>query len=144
MTERPTPLFSPPTPQPTPQLTTIHTTPKLDDTELLLTTGIVDHSGRAPARKLLHALNWHPGQTTTARLRGHAITIGPDPDSPHRIDNRHQVFIPAGLRDLTGIRTGDTIALLAAPQRQLLTVYSIRALTALLAEPADRNPPLRP
>ncbi|ONI88012.1 hypothetical protein ALI22I_19900 [Saccharothrix sp. ALI-22-I] len=138
MTERPTPLFSPPTPQPPPPLTTIDATPKLDDTELLLSTGIVDHSGRAPARKLLHALDWRPGQATTARLRGHAITIGLDPDSPHRIDTRHQVLIPAGLRDLTGIRIGDTVVLLGAPQRQLLIVYPIRALTALLAEPTDR------
>ncbi|MFD1145506.1 hypothetical protein [Saccharothrix hoggarensis] len=137
MTERPTPLFSPPTPQPTPPLTTIHATPKLDDTELLLTTGILDHSGRAPARKLLNALNWHPGQTTTARLRGQAITIGLAPDSPNRIDTRHQVFIPAGLRDLTGIRTGDTVALLGAPQLHLLIVYPVRALTTLLSTPVD-------
>jgi hypothetical protein len=145
VTERPTPLFSPPTPEPISPLTTIHATSRLDDTELL-TTGVIDHSGRAPARKLLHALGWSSGQTTTAQLRGHAIVIGLDPSSHNRINSRHQVFIPVGLRDLTDIHTGDTVVLLGTPQRQLLIVYPVRALTALLAETTDgdhtKGPPV--
>ena len=66
---------------------------------------------------------------------GQMITIRLDAHSPHRIDSRHHVFIPAGLRDLTGIRTSDTVALLGAPQLQLLAVYPVRALTTLLGTP---------
>lgn len=137
MTERPTPLFSPPEPDLSTPLVAVDTRPRTDLTDLLLATAAIDHSGRIPARRLLRALDWHPDQTTTARLRNQTITIRLDAHSPHRIDSRHHVFIPAGLRDLTGIRTGDTVALLGAPQLQLLVVYPARALTTLLGTPVD-------
>ncbi|XVV00753.1 hypothetical protein ACQPW3_25395 [Actinosynnema sp. CA-248983] len=100
-------------------------------------TAAIDHSGRIPARRLLRALDWHPGQGITAWLRDNAITVQLDALSPYRIDSRHHVFIPAGLRDLTGIRTGDTVALLCAPQLQLLIVHAVRALAPMLRTPVD-------
>jgi hypothetical protein len=102
------------------------------DTELLLATATIDHSGRIPARRLLRTLTWNPGSTTSAQLRGDAIALHLDPGSPHRIDNRHHVFVPLGLRELTGIRVADHVALLAVPREQVLLICPMRVLHALM------------
>lgn len=134
MTERLTPLFSPPRIGPSSPLVSTDTTPRLDQGQLHVMTATIDHSGRVPAARLLRTLDWHPTHTTSAQLRGQAIVLRLDADSPHQINNRHQIFVPAGLRDLTGIRTSDTVVLLAAPGPQLLIIYSTGTLAALLRE----------
>ncbi|UVS79416.1 AbrB/MazE/SpoVT family DNA-binding domain-containing protein [Actinokineospora sp. UTMC 2448] len=140
MSERLTALFSPPTPEPAPPLTTTNAQLWPDETDLLLTLGTIDHSGRVAASKLLQAMGWHAGQATNARLRGHAIVISPMTQSPNKIDCRQQVFIPAGLRDLTGIRKGDTVMLIGVRQQQLLIAYSAKAMAKLVSRIAQVTP----
>lgn len=135
MTERPTRLFVPPTNRPQAPLQTIAPPPALSrKADLLLATAAIDHSGRIPARRLLRALAWSPGDPTSTQLRGDVITLRLDPKSPRRIDSRHHVFVPLGLRDLTGIRTADHIALLAVPQEQVLLICPARVLRSLMAD----------
>lgn len=140
MSERLTALFSPPTPEPAPPLTTTEGQLWSDETDLLLTLGTIDHSGRVPASKVLHGMGWSAGQATTARLRGQAILISAAAHSPHKIDSRHQVFIPAGLRDLTGIRKGDTVVLFGVRQQQFLIAYSATAMATLVSHIAHVTP----
>ncbi|MCP2100000.1 hypothetical protein LV78_008005 [Actinosynnema pretiosum] len=135
MTERLTALFVPPSGRPPIPLQTIVPSPALaPGEELLLATAAIDHSGRIPARRLLRALSWKPGDTTGAQLLRDAIALSLDPRSPHRIDTRDHVFVPLGLRDLTGIRTGDHVALFAAPRQRLLLVCPMRILHSLITE----------
>ncbi|NKE57804.1 hypothetical protein FXN61_13545 [Lentzea sp. PSKA42] len=138
MTEHPTSLFSPPQVEPPQPLASIDTTRCLDKGDLLLAMAAIDHSGRVPARRLLRVLGWSPGYTTSAQLHGPTITVQPDADSPHTINSRYQIFIPAGLRDLTGIRTTANVVLLAAPEAQQLIICPNSSLIALLRRGTPR------
>lgn len=137
MNERPTPLFTPPVERPVSPLAEIVTPRRTDyglDPGLVVASSTIDHSGRVPAARLLNALGWHVGQGTRARLRGDAIAVEPDPDSPHRIDHRRQVFVPGGLRSLVGITTGDLLLITASPATGALLVHPGRVLRRIVSD----------
>ncbi|WP_433261637.1 hypothetical protein ACQPZF_27375 [Actinosynnema sp. CS-041913] len=146
MTEHLTPLFTPPVERPVSPLAEIVIPRRVDlgrDSGLVVASSTIDHSGRVPAARLLNALGWHIGLPTRARLRGDAIVVEPDSDSPHRIDSRRQAFVPAGLRALAGITTGDRVLLTASPATDTLIVHPGSVLRLLVSGHLTPAPPCR-
>ncbi|MGW1682823.1 hypothetical protein [Saccharopolyspora sp. NPDC002376] len=83
--------------------------------KLLVTYGMtrIDASGRVPAAPVLHALQWHPGQSLTIRVTSGAVILQPDPG---------------------GIRIGDTVMLVADPRRDMVLVDPLTAVDEALQE----------
>ncbi|MEV0054331.1 AbrB/MazE/SpoVT family DNA-binding domain-containing protein [Saccharopolyspora shandongensis] len=94
----------------------------------------MDSSGRVSARPVLHALEWQPGQSLTIRVVSGAVVLQPDPGGIHRLPGTPQIMIPATARASCGIRTGDSVLLVADPRRDMLLVDPLTAVDEALEQ----------
>lgn len=104
--------------------------------ELPVTYGMarVDPSGRVSATPVLHTLEWQPAQQLTIRVTAGAIVLHPDQSGIHRLPSTPQIMIPATARACCGIRTGDSVLLVADPRRDMLLVDPLPAVDEALAQ----------
>ncbi|WP_190824610.1 AbrB/MazE/SpoVT family DNA-binding domain-containing protein [Saccharopolyspora pogona] len=104
--------------------------------ELPVTYGMarVDPSGRVSATPVLHTLEWQPAQLLTIRVTAGAIVLQPDQSGIHRLPSTPQIMIPATARACCGIRTGDSVLLVADPRRDMLLVDPLPAVDEALAQ----------
>ena len=123
----------PPPPQALPPLLTSANTPVL----LSAAISAIDHSGRVGGRQLITALGWHDGDTLTIAIHPDTAIIRRDTTGRFHLDSRHYVFIPAAIRTMFGIKSGDRLLLVADEKHDALVVHPLRFLANLLADPYD-------
>jgi bifunctional DNA-binding transcriptional regulator/antitoxin component of YhaV-PrlF toxin-antitoxin module len=103
------------------------------DTGLLLGVAAVSHSGRVRDRVLIDALGWQPGDRLRLNITDTAIMIHRDPQGRFSLNDRAQIFLPAGARSHFGIAHNQRVTLLADPTHDLLSVYPCAVVAAALA-----------
>lgn len=101
---------------------------------LLVGMAAIDHSGRLRDKVLMSALGWRPGDRHSVDVSGRMAVLRLDPAGRFVIDSRGQVFLPAALRTLFSVGTGDRVVLVAAPGSGVLIVHSVAVVAELLAE----------
>jgi bifunctional DNA-binding transcriptional regulator/antitoxin component of YhaV-PrlF toxin-antitoxin module len=112
----------------------LHALPRVPpDAGLLLGVAAVSHSGRVRDRVLIYALGWQPGNRLRLDITDTAIVIRRAPDGRFSLNDRAQIFLPAGARAHFGIADNQRVALLADPTHGLLLVYTCAVVTAVLA-----------
>jgi antidote-toxin recognition MazE-like antitoxin len=53
--------------------------------------------------------------------------------SPHRVDARQQIYLPASLRALLDIGIGDRVLLVTKPSTDILVIYPAAVIAALVS-----------
>ncbi|MEO6087307.1 MAG: AbrB/MazE/SpoVT family DNA-binding domain-containing protein [Umezawaea sp.] len=94
---------------------------------------------------LVKALGWRPGDGLHSRLDHRTIHLRRSADSPHRVDERQQIYLPASLRRLLDIGVGDRVLLATTASTGILVVYPAAVIAALLIDshlvPIDDDDP---
>lgn len=101
---------------------------------LLVGMAAIDHSGRLRDRALLAALGWQAGDRLVVQVYQTMAVLRRDADGAYRVDSRGQVFLPAAVRGMLGIDTGDRVVLVASPRSGMLIVHPGGVVAALLAD----------
>jgi bifunctional DNA-binding transcriptional regulator/antitoxin component of YhaV-PrlF toxin-antitoxin module len=103
------------------------------DAGLLLGVAAVSHSGRVRDRVLINALGWQPGDRLRLDITNTAIMIRRDPQGRFSLNDRAQIFLPAGARAHFRIADNQRVTLLADPTHDLLSIYPCAVAAAVLA-----------
>jgi len=139
MAEPSTPLFVPPVPGrrvtvAVGQVPVVTAPPRPDVAAVLIGAATVDRSNRNSERVLIRALGWRPGDGLRSRLDHGTIHMRRAADSPHRVDARQQIYLPASLRALLDIGIGDRVLLATQPSTDILVIYPVAVIAALLVD----------
>ncbi|GAA1511096.1 hypothetical protein GCM10009827_026610 [Dactylosporangium maewongense] len=129
----PAPLPRPrPQPPPLPSLPDPRTSP----TQALPALDIarLDRSGRVSARLLLERLGWGPCQQLRTDVAERTILIWPDDAGAVLVGARGDLTLPAAVRQMCAIETGDLVVLAADLHRGLLAVHPAETVARLLAD----------
>ncbi|WP_328848536.1 hypothetical protein [Micromonospora zamorensis] len=110
------------------------------DGRLLFDVARPDAAGRVTARALLRALGWTPGLTLHVDAVTGAILITPAADGAHVVGTCEELPLPAAVRHLCGIATGEPVLLAALPLRNRIVVHPTNTITAVLADLHARPP----
>ncbi|GAA2364454.1 hypothetical protein [Dactylosporangium salmoneum] len=102
-------------------------TPELDIARL-------DQSGRVSARLLLEQLGWRPGQRLRTDAANRAVLIWPDDAGAPLVGARGDLTLPAAVRQMCAIETGDLVVLAADLDRGMLVVHPAETVARLLAD----------
>jgi len=94
--------------------------------------GRVDASGTVAATLVLDALGWRPGDRIDIRAMREVVTVRRDRRGLYAVPKRRVIVIPALARHGCGIRAGARLLLVAAPEHELLIVYTESALDRML------------
>lgn len=94
----------------------------------------VDHSGRLRDQALLAVLGWSPGDRVAIRVYAQTAVFSRDVAGPFVIDSRRQMFLPASIRVLFRVATGDRVALVAVPESGVLMVHPVAVVAQLLMD----------
>lgn len=94
----------------------------------------VDHSGRLRDQALLAVLGWQPGDRLVIGAYAQMAVLSRDVAGPFVIDSRGQVFLPASIRTLFRVGTGDRVVLVAVPEFGVLMVHPVAVVAQLLMD----------
>ncbi|ONI88021.1 hypothetical protein ALI22I_19950 [Saccharothrix sp. ALI-22-I] len=92
----------------------------------------IDHSGRVGDRWLAEVLGWRPGDRHDVRMLSDGAIVSIDADGRFRVNARHHVFVPAGVRRILSVESGDPVVLVARPKSRTLLVHSTSMVASLL------------
>ncbi|WUA11700.1 hypothetical protein OG225_19805 [Nocardia sp. NBC_01377] len=108
--------------------------------EIYMATTTVDIRGRLGERSAIKVLHWEPGQPLTLSAEPGRVVVVAEPTGRWTIGASGYLSLPARLRRESHIGLTDRVLLLAAPDNDVLAVYS----TAYVADAlACRHPDLR-
>jgi len=107
---------------------------------LLLGTAVIDRSGRVRDGALLTALGWGAGERLTVGMAPGAAVLRRVADGAFRIDGRGQVFVPAAVRALLGIGSGERMVLVALLDADVLVMHPVAVVAGWLAGHYDDLP----
>jgi hypothetical protein len=92
----------------------------------------IDASGRIADHTTTAALHWQPGDTLTANVTEDlAVRVVADPHGYSTLTAKGHVVIPAALRHVCGIDTGDQLFLVALPHHHILLIHPLIYLDTL-------------
>ncbi|MGO1053020.1 AbrB/MazE/SpoVT family DNA-binding domain-containing protein [Crossiella sp. CA198] len=94
--------------------------------------GSIDASGRIANRTVVKALGWRTGDRLEFQVAGGVIVARPVPHGLATMWHAPYVAIPAPIRHLCGLRSGDRVFVVAHPAHQNLIVYTTPVLDQLL------------
>ncbi|MEV7630261.1 hypothetical protein [Actinoplanes sp. NPDC089786] len=100
----------------------------------------LDASGRFTSRPLLRALGWSPADALVLHVGDDAVVLTPDGSGTVIVGSRGEIAIPAPVRTMAGLDRDPTVALVAAIDRDTLTVHPVALLARLLTAHYHRPP----
>ncbi|GIH05212.1 hypothetical protein Rhe02_32790 [Rhizocola hellebori] len=98
----------------------------------MLAVARLDPSGRVPAKGVLSALGWKPGQRLEITACRTAILITAAEVGRHVVGGRGEVAVPVAARRWCAIAPGALVLLAALPARAVLVVHPMSTVTCLL------------
>ncbi|MET7423644.1 hypothetical protein [Dactylosporangium sp. NPDC005555] len=102
----------------------------------------VDVRGRLADRSGLQALAWLPGHPIAVHITPTMAIVEGRAEGPHAITRQGHLRLRASVRHALSINAGDRVLLVARPEYDLLVVYPIPVLDAILRThdlPGDRG-----
>lgn len=101
-------------------------------TNVLYRMATVDHRGRVADRYVTAALGWHAGTRLNIREHDGLLVVTADPHGVFKPTKEGYLRLPADVRRVAGVSSGDRVLLTAHVDRQSVTVFPPVALDALL------------
>lgn len=89
---------------------------------------LLDDSGRLAGRSLFELLGWSSEHPLGQALGRGYIALQPSTDGTLSLDNRMRLGLPPGLQRYCGLRPGDKVLLVAAPEHQMLILHPMANL----------------
>jgi hypothetical protein len=94
----------------------------------------MDARGRLADRSPLAALGWQPGLPVTFRMITGSVLVVAAPDGRHAVTRQGHLRLPAPLRHLFRLRSGDRLLVAAFPSPGYLIAYPVTALDQMLLD----------
>jgi hypothetical protein len=104
----------------------------MTDRSLQYAIGRVDKYGTVPAAHLLDELGWRPGIRIIVSVEHGVAVFQRDPAGPLTVSKRRTLVVPAYARRACGIRSADSLLLVAAPDFATLVVHPTSALDRMM------------
>jgi hypothetical protein len=92
----------------------------------------IDAWGRLADRSPLRVLQWRPGHPLAVSVAQEAIVIVARPDGHESITRQGHLRLPAPIRHLLRLQTGDRLLLVACPDRGILVAHTMSTLDAMV------------
>jgi hypothetical protein len=89
---------------------------------------LLDASGRLAARPLFERLGWSQEHPLGQSLGRGYVALQPATDGTLSLDKRMRLGLPPGLLRYCGLRSGDKVLLVAAPEHRMLIVHPMANL----------------
>jgi hypothetical protein len=89
---------------------------------------LLDDSGRLAGRPLFELLGWSTEHPLKQSLGRGYIALQPAKDGGLSLDKRMRLGLPPGLQRYCGLRSGDKVLLVAAPEHRMLIVHPMANL----------------
>jgi len=100
----------------------------------------VDASGRVEIRDIIKILGWQAGDKLEMILTQGAIILRPSTVGHFSLSRRPRIIIPLTARKRHAIEPGDDVLAAAAPDYDVLIVYPIQTLNAMIAHYHSTKP----
>ncbi len=92
----------------------------------------IDNRGRVADRSAVRVLEWTAGQSLAMSVTSSALVIVAHPEEPQTITDQGHLRVPAAVRRVYRLESGDRLLLAACPQRGVLVAYSMATVDAML------------
>jgi len=93
---------------------------------------LLDDSGRLAGRPLFERLGWSTEHPLWQSLGRGFIALQPAADGTLALDKRMRLGLPPGLQRYCGLRPGDKVLLVAAPEHQMLILHPMAHLAHMV------------
>src|SRR6266536_1889077 len=132
----PVPLADRPRPRPAPIPALSVPCPPVDlaGAQVVLGVACPDRSGRVTERAVFQALHWSPGHRIDICPRAGTIVIASAAAGRDMLGSRGELPLPAAVRQMCGIVSGEPLLLAAFPAHDLLVIHSTRAVALVLTD----------
>jgi bifunctional DNA-binding transcriptional regulator/antitoxin component of YhaV-PrlF toxin-antitoxin module len=101
---------------------------------LYYTVSPIDARGRLADRSPVRALGWRPDQPITITVRQQAIVVTPQAGGADSITRQGHLRLPARIRHIYHLNTGDRLLVAVAPTPGVLVAYTVALLESILLE----------
>lgn len=102
------------------------------DSSLEYAIASIDGSGRIADIGIVNSMGWKVGDGLELALQNGGVLIQRSTNSTTALAEKRRLAVPVGIRRSCGIRTGDRVLLVAAPEFGFVLIHTMATLDAMV------------